>query len=518
MLAAASTRPARAQQEPAVLSAVQYLRNNHANRQVGETAMVALGLLKAETPADDPAVAACLEKIRSRFQSGGYQPERSGGSDIYEAAVVALALANLPSGDRGSMMEAVGSYLMRKQKANGSWDYEHRTAGDTSISQYAVLGLWECENSGVSVPPALWDRAAQWYLSSQGAGGSWNYHRDESGAETVSMTAAGVGSLLICRRQLERHRTSQKGQNPYLAPVVSSGPEVDYKPTTSPAQLNAAIGRGLVWLASHFNPTDTAGFGMSVYYGLYGIERIGALADRQALGRFDWFEKGAAYIRSTQRPDGSWAYPPFSAEVTTAWAVLFLTKSTRKSLQRVEGIAKLGSGTLLGGRYLPADLTSMTVAGGRIISRPMNGAVDGMLDVLEDPRLENGDTAVAGLVERYQKEGAPALRPYKDRFRKMLKSRDPSLREIAAWALGRIGDLDSVPELAAMVEDPDERVVAFARISLQLISRKIDGPGPEAGASPEQKRAAAAAWKAWYESARPLDAAAGDATPGRAGP
>ncbi len=101
----------------------------------------------------------------------------------------------------------IATYIVRRQNANGSWDYTHRTAGDTSISQYAVLGLWEAENVGVDVPPSIWDRAASWYMSVQSSAGSWNYHRDEaSQPETCAMTAAGIGSLLICQRQLERYR------------------------------------------------------------------------------------------------------------------------------------------------------------------------------------------------------------------------------------------------------------------------------------------------------------------------
>ncbi len=130
--------------------------------------------------------------------------------------------------------------------------------------------------------------------------------------------------------------------------------------------------------------------------------------------------------------------------MNTVWAILYLTKSTAKSIKRVV-IKKLGAGTLLGGRYLPKDLTSMTVAGGRIMSRPMNGAVEGMLAVLEDPRAQNADTAVSGLIERYQSEGPDVLRPFKDRFRKMLTDRDPGVRQVAAWALARTGDLDVVP-------------------------------------------------------------------------
>lgn len=498
------------QQDPAVIAGVQYLRNVHSGKQVGETAMIALGLLKAEAPVTDPALSACLDKLRSRFVSGGYKPERTGGADVYEAGVVALALANLDTSDRGSMLEAVAAYLRAKQKPNGSWDYDPRPHGDTSISQYAVLGLWECENSGIDVPPSVWDRAAQWYLSVQAPGGSWNYHRDQGEPETVSMTAAGVGSLLICRRQLEAYARFRKGVNPYLTPVDDSGPRTDYAPATTAAQIDAAVARGMNWISANFNTANTQSFGKSVFYGLYGIERIGALSDRQAIGRVDWYQRGASYIRSAQRPDGSWSFSPYSDDVTTVWAMLFLTKSTRKSIQRVD-IRRLGSGTLLGGRGLPTDLTSMTVAGGRIISRPMNGAVEGMLDVLEDPRVTDADSALAGVLDRYQKQGAAALRPHKDRFRRMLRARDPGVREVAAWALGRCGDLDVTPNLIEALKDGDERVVLAARQSLQLLSRKVEGFGPEPGASPEAREAAAARWLAWYEVVRPLDASPTDA-------
>ena len=163
----------------------------------------------------------------------------------------------------------------------------------------------------------------------------------------------------------------------------------------------------MAWLASNFTTTTSSLIGQSIYYGLYGLERVAALADRQtiAIGKGDLLEKGRSFIRSTQKPNGSWTAPPQSDDMNTVWAILYLTKSTAKSIRRVV-IKKLGAGTLLGGRYLPTDLTSMTVAGGRIMSRPMNGAVEGMLAVLEDPRAQNADTAVAGLIERYHQRGA----------------------------------------------------------------------------------------------------------------
>ena len=506
------------QQEPAVLSGIQYLKGQASRQQVGEAAMVALALLKADVPVDDPALAACLSKIRSRFTGSGYSPERSGGFDVYEAGAIALAVANLKTEERGSMLDTVAAYLRSKQKPNGSWDYDPRPFGDTSISQYAVLGLWECENSGVDVPPSVWDRAAQWYMSVQSPAGSWNYHRDQAEPETVSMTAAGVGSLLICRRQLANYREFQKGANAYMTPVETSGPSTDYHVVTTPAKLDAAINAGMRWISGNFNTANPAIFGKSIFYGLYGIERIGALADQQTIGRLDWFNKGRAYITSTQTGNGAWRFPPYTDEMSTVWAMLFLTKSTTKTLKRIE-IRKLGAGTLLGGRYLPEDLSTMTVAGGRVISRPMSGAVEGMLDLLEDPRIQNADKAVAGMIERYHQHGPSALRPHKDRLRKMLGNRDPGVRQVAAWALGRTGDLDVVPDLIGALLDSDAKAAASALQGLQLISRKIDGPAAAAPANVEARRAAAAQWKAWYELVRPLDPSGGlDDEPAAAGP
>ena len=195
----------------------------------------------------------------------------------------------------------------------------------------------------------------------------------------------------------------------------------------------------------------------------------------------------------------------------TVWAILFLTKSTAKTLERIE-VKRLGAGTLLGGRGLPKDLSSLTVAGGRVVSRPMNGAVEGMLAVLEDPRAENADSALAGLVARYQAEGPAALRPHKDRFRKLLTDRDPGLRRVAAWALARTGDLDAVPALIDALTDPDESVVVVARRGPATAQPEDRRPRPAVPVDPRAApRGRARRWRAWYD----VDPAARRRGPGR---
>ncbi len=507
LLAIACFSPAaEAQQEPAVNSGVGYLKRN-IGKPPGESAMIAMALMKAEVPHNDPAVQGCMGQVRSRFGSGGqYSPSIGDGPGTYEAAATIMALATEDADMNRSLIATVASYIAGRQNANGSWDYSTRSAGDTSISQYAVLGLWEAENVGTDVSPSIWDRAASWYISVQSSAGSWNYHRDESGQpETCAMTAAGIGSLLICQRQLERYRITRRDNSTLLTPLLSDAQRDAYKPSTSAASIDAAVKRGMSWLSANFAPNNPALAGQSPYYMLYGVERIGALAEKTSLGKVDWYTRGREFIRSTQQTDGSW-HSQHGVEMNTAWSILFLVKSTAKTIQRIT-IRKLGAGTLLGGRELPKDLSSLTVAGGRVVSRPMNGAIEGMLAVLEDPRSEVADAAVAGMVDRYYKEGPEALRPYKTRFRKMLTDKDVGVRGVAAWALAHTGDLDVIPRLIDVFVTPneDEEVVGAARLGLLLLSRKIDGFGPPSPSTAEDRKAAAAKWREWFEAIRPLD-------------
>jgi HEAT repeats len=515
VLAASAT--ARADNDPAVARGVVFLKRQLSgqqnqqiggtqNQQIGETALATLAMLKAEVPASDPVIVASVERLRARFGTTGYQSERRGGHDVYEAAVVALALANLPNSQTRTEMDSIARFLLGKQKANGSWDYDNRTTGDTSITQYALLGLWEAENSGASVPGAVWDRAAQWYLSTQQAEGGWVYHPGEGTSNTLSMSAAGVGSLLICRRQLARYRARGDSETSLLLTAVGDEPKLaKYSPSTSSATIDQAARRGIAWIAGHFTTDGKQSLivGQTPYYFLYGVERVGALAEKDALGGLDWFELGRQMIYATQRGDGGW--DGANGDVAnTSWAILFVTKATAKTIRRL-AVKSLGAGTLLGGRGLPKDLSNLTVAGGRVVSRPMNGAVEGMLSVLEDPRAENADSALAGLVIRYRDQGPSALRPQKDRFRKLLTDRDPGVRRVAAWGLARTADLDVVPALIGALTDRDESVVTMAREGLQLLSRKIDGLGPPIVSTPEQRVAAAERWSVWYATIRPLD-------------
>lgn len=505
---ASSGRAAIAQQDPIVDRGVQYLKATMAG-QVGEVALQTLALVKAEVPATDPSIQRGLAQILKRFPTSEYASERSGGAEVYEASVIILALANLDGSVYRSQIEAAARYILSRQNPNGSWDYWSRSFGDTSISQYAVLGLWEAENSGVVIPAATWDRAAGWFLSGQSAAGGWTYHRDDTSADTLSMTAAGVGSLLICDRQLAPYRANIKNANPLLIPLDLDAERKKYTPEVSPKRIFQGVQSGINWMGQNFTTSNAAIIGHSAYYALYGIERMGALAEKTTLGRQDWFAEGRKFLASTQSPSGAFS-ASYGEGPNTAWAVLFLTKATSKTIRKIQ-LRRLGAGTLIGGRGLPSDLSQVSVAGGRVIARPMDGAVEEMLGTLEDPRVTDASSALGGLIARYRTDGSKALRPFQDRFRKLLTDQDQGIRRVAAWALARSGDPSMALPLMEALRDPDNGVVAEARLGLELLSRKIGGYGPPPSATPEQREASIALWRAWYESVRPSPTAAEEA-------
>ena len=144
--------------------------------------------------------------------------------------------------------------------------------------------------------------------------------------------------------------------------------------------------------------------------------------------------KGREFIRSSQGPDGAWT-GHHGAEMNTCWAILFLAKSTAKTCRSIT-IKRLGAGTLLGGRELPKDLTSMTVAGGRVVSRPMNGAIEGCSRCSRNPAPSGRCARSPDWSTGITSEGPEALRPFKVRFRKMLSDKDVGVQRGAAWGAG----------------------------------------------------------------------------------
>jgi len=469
---------------------------------LGESALAALAIYKSGAPADDPAIQAVLRRLdNDHFRNGVYYPE-GGFHGIYASGVYAILLSNVAPKERLPQIQTIVNFLLAIQKANGSWDYPERTTGDMSVTQYVILGLWEAQTAGAKVPPAAFDRCASWIVSVQYPSGAWNYKPGESQwPPTVSMTAAGVGSLLICRDMLQPLRKPEQGDptliSPHLIPLDTTARRERYTVRTPASAIEEAIRKGSQWIGANFIPNQND---KSPYYAMYGIERVAALLDSELIGGKPWYDTGFEFIQS-RGGAGSWN-SEYGVTCNTAWAVMFLSKATVISAAKAR--RALGAGTLIGGRGLPRNLDGMTISQGRIAARAMSGAVEGMIAVLEDPTALNAEEAVAGLVRQYQTGGPEILRPFKDRLRRLLRDDpDPGIRNVAAWALSRTEDLDVVPALIQALNDEDNEVILQARDGLRLLSRKLEGFGPPDISTPEERADAAAKWTQWYRQVRP---------------
>ena len=182
----------------------------------------------------------------------------------------------------------------------------------------------------------------------------------------------------------------------------------------------------------------------------------------------------------------------------TAFAVLFLTRSSQKSIKK----ATLDEGLLVGGMGLPKDLTNARIQDGQVVTPQMVRDVDDLLELLnsaEDKEfdakaLPGGLSLDADLTKRTSQL---------ERLRAMVTNENFDARLAAVKTLARSRELDNVPALIYALSDPDWRVVEAARDGLAFISRKFQGYGPPPQATVEQVQAAQAKWKQWYLAIRP---------------
>ena len=294
----ARTRPGRS------LRGVAYLREGRRAGGVGEAAMAALALVKAEVPRDDPALERPGQVLKRRSPRFGvvYTPSGRQRPEIYEAGrrhpgagQPRPASPTSPDRRRGSLHPVAG----RTPTGRGTMTAGRRHV-DLAVRRARALGGRERRGRG---PPAIWDRAAQ------------SVPRRPSGRP-------GAGPTTATRRQPgDRLDDRRRGRQPpdLRAPArpVPARPSRSANPLLIPldrreraeavhARGRAAADRpggpsaGIDWLGATSPPPNPPVIGHSPYYALYGIERIGALADQATLGRRDWFAEGRRYLASTQ--------------------------------------------------------------------------------------------------------------------------------------------------------------------------------------------------------------------------
>jgi len=208
----------------------------------------------------------------------------------------------------------------------------------------------------------------------------------------------------------------------------------------------------------------------------------------------DWYQKGFEVLKQKQASDGSW-HAESGKACSTAFAVLFLMRSTQKSIK-----ASLGEGTLVGGRGLSADLSKMKIQRGRLITEKSSTDVDALLVMLENSGNEGFESLLNDPDSLRVSDAGPEEAR---RLQQIVKSGVPGARLLSVRALAQLRDLDYVPTLLYAMTDPDKRVVRQARDGLRFVSRRFGGFGLPDNFTDTQRYDALDRWKDWYRRVRP---------------
>jgi hypothetical protein len=500
----------------AVARAANVLRRDGTPGQVGSLSLAINALAKIRSkypdlvPPDDPVLAEMVAALRDRCLPQ-FQPSLVGGHDNYEAGCAAMALAAVSRTEYAAELQSIANYLLEKQLANGAWSYDGAAApgGDTSMTQYALLGLWEANNGGGGpIPKEAWDKAANWLVTRQTASGGFCYHPRDPGPGVVqpdpthTMTVASLGSLYLCRDHLQGGR--RRDNLGVLQPIEPKAPVDNYKPQVKPETIRNAIDSATKWLEQNFTLTKARGEGDSgggrwLYYYLYAFERFATLADQKMIADVDWYSSATGHLLARQQANGSWSAGNGDV-VDTSFAVLFLVRSTHITLKNTRE-SLLKRGTLV----YPGNLEDLLNEVKQVRFKPVRGPNGQLIDIVLSRESDLGDEWLEGdcvflVPTKFSAEDRH------DILRRLLDkgylAKDTVVIKTALRGLALTGDYRVVPRLIdAMYYDESPDVQRTARQSLCLISRRFE---PKyTGTTDEEWQAEIDKWKAWYRKVRP---------------
>jgi len=486
---------------------LKYLEKN-TDERLGGKCLIALAFIKDDVSPDHPRVQEALAACRRTTA------EEILISSVYDNGLAIIFLAELDSGKHRDLLGRFAGAMASRQKKHGGWGYTTSRTGDTSQTQYAALCYWELIRAGITPNVASIERCTNWLLRTQDPDGAWGYQGQDPGSfqhvkqskKSISMLAAGMGSTLICGQVLgligpgaqdapssedlqdlpSALRRVEQPKSKKLRTLSGNG--VDRK------RLVAAIKKGDLWMEKNFK---IQWHSYPSYY-LYSLERYKSFQEL-IQGNFpeepEWYQQGYALLKKSQQPHGGWdssAQPPCA----TAFAVLFLLRSTQKSIK-----ASLGQGTLIGGRGLSANLVNMKVRNGKLVTvREKKTEVDQLLKMLE----ETNSDALEALLNDPSALGSEKISADQTRrMRQVVRSGSPQSRQLAVRVLSRTRQLGEVPTLLYAMTDPDHQVVREARDGLRYISRRFGGFGLKDNFTDTDRYNALERWKQWYQTVRP---------------
>jgi hypothetical protein len=491
------------------------------SKEVKERVTRALGFLA--TAKDDRLGGECLIGLCFKKSGVDDHPKIAHAVDrCYKAGFnttdnysLGIALMFLCEADPKAHREIIDKYLaelLRRQKGHGGWGYETFQTGDTSQTQYGVLGIWMAKNfAEIDIPVEKMEGVMGWLMRTQDPSGGYGYQGIDSpgggrvaqNGVTPTLSAAGVGSAYIMADMLQvtkRVDVPNAPRSKALQQVAVAGKKDPRAPLTvrlSPEDIKNTLASGDRALGTNYAPVDKWN-----HYYMYALERYHSFREK-AGGTPDnkWYDSGFAHLAKTQNGSGSWEGEDNNV-IATCLATLFLMRSSQKAIQKK---LKMGDGVLKGGMNLPPDVRSIREDGkGQIVDDGVVVPTEQILELLEKGANPELDRLAEDSDPLKLSENASERKSQIELLRKKVSAADYESRKIAINTLSRDRNLENVPQLLYALTDPDVRIVLQADKGLRFISRKARGVGlPEGEPSQAQIKSAQAAWKAWYFSIRP---------------
>ncbi|WP_339747757.1 HEAT repeat domain-containing protein [uncultured Rubinisphaera sp.] len=504
------------------------------------TGLVTYTLISSGESAESPEVSRGLEIItnKCRKNENQYQPTQH---HYYEATIDIMALQAADPEFYVSEIEMIAQYIVDGQEEHGGWYYPNQpnNLGDTSITQYALLGLWAADRAGVFIPNDVFERAAAWHLSTQAQNGGYTYHPTNQPPNRSqirgTMTLAGSGSLAVIRTILFQRpnapTTDPNSKNPLnflerVAPSSDINPanQVRGVPKAIRPQIDNSIKLSYQWIDQNYYQAPPNVTENHFYYYYYALERSATLNGWEKIQNQDWYADGAEILINRQSPGGNWiestSYQS-NAPSGTCFCLLFLMRATQKLIPQRAPTPEIGAGILAGGRGLPDDLTKVEFKDGQLKTEASNlGEFNQLmagLSSIELPEIpdEKQPELTIDLSDREALIGNFKL------LKQLSANQSPEVRQVAAWALGKSDQIEQADLLIELLKDPDLTVAIEARLALCWIARLPNGLGHEL--DPTAKYADAnvqidlkpiikkwqtavhKSWKQWYLEQRPYE-------------
>lgn len=492
--------------------------SNFSRSEQGSGLLSAYTIYKVNSDPNHPAVVAGIRDAR-RLASIARSGRTVGIDSLYAISLAAMLLASVDVQQNGDDIRVIRDFLIYHQRKEGGFGYLQEgglgTSGDISQTQYVMLALWTMAQLEIDVSNDTVVAALNFLMSAQTMEGGWPYQFGGAAAtaninppNTNSLTAAGMSALLISGDLLGLYRSkfSENQEEEGIVPTafrrVVSGAEKN-KVNIDRTRLETVTKKGENWTNNH--PYSRAQWH---YYYIYSRERYESFLEITKGSQKkspDWYNQGVELLQAAQAKDGSWggandADSPLAPEICTSFAVLFLIRSTQKT------IGTLNEAYVVGGIGLPDDVSAISAAGGKVMSRTATTSIDDALKMLETEGKSDSEDAL--MAEKIILSTDPTQRKAQlNRFARLLSAKEARTRKVAAKLLGRGDDLDQVPALIYALTDPDDQVPHIAEQSLRLISRQLETyhlpKDKSQKLSDQSKVKASVQWKRWYRSLRP---------------